>query len=370
MSLCPGAQATGVVAYFNSGARGWVLGKMGEAAYLGTWWNEPGQDEPSTLGGDGQYGSPNTGWPRYNRVAVPTTAWVGPGQIGWFRFTIQAPTTPGTYRLGIRPLIEGTTWMEDYGVYWEITVLNPDGSIPPRTPGDPAGLSYAQGLGLNANDIRDMHAGIGLASAYLATTTGRDRVLPARVSMFVGNGTEQYCCITQGNTVTLVTSNSAWSSPPAAAPDTWSADAERTELAAHEYTHLWQHELGGDACMLGVRWISEGMAESFAYSALVTNGVIPAANLDTFTKRQLRSATYVPLSSLESTFGPAAARPFAVAYLAVDRLLAAGGRARLRTYCERVGAGQEWHAAFLATFGETTDSFYARFETYRFEYEQ
>jgi hypothetical protein len=215
-----------------------------------------------------------------------------------------------------------------------------------------------------------MHAGVGTVAAHLASTTGRDRVLPARVSMVVGTGTEQYCCITQGNTVSLVTSNPAWRTPQAAAPDTWSADAERTELAAHEYVHLWQHELGGDACMLGVRWISEGMAESFAYSSLVASGAVEPANLDLFTRRQLRTATYVPLSSLESWFGPASAKPFSVAYLAVDRLLAAGGRARLRDYCERVGAGQEWHAAFGAAFGESVDSFYARFESFRFEYTQ
>jgi len=62
---------------------------------------------------------------------------------------------------------------------------------------------------------------------------------------------------------------------------------ERTELAAHEYIHLWQYALGGDSCMVGVRWIAEGMAESFAYRALIADGLIPAANLDTFTKRQL-----------------------------------------------------------------------------------
>ena len=370
MSLCPGDQATAVVAYYNSGAQGWVLGKMGEAAYLGTWWNEPGQDQASVLGGDGQLGGPNTAWPRFNRLAVPTTTWVGPGQVGWFRFTLQAPTTPGTYRLGIRPLIEGATWMEDYGVFWELTVLNPDGSLPARTAPDPRGLAYAEGLGLLAGDIRDVHAGVGHVSAYLQTTTGRDRSSPATARMSVGDGTDQYCCITQGSTISIVTSNPAWRTPPAAAADTWPADTERTELAAHEYVHLWQHELGGDACMLGVRWIAEGMAESFAYGSLVADGAIPAANLDVFTRRQLRSATYVPLSSLEMAFGPARANPFSVAYLAVDRLLAAGGRDRLRTYCERVGRGQEWHAAFLATFGETTDAFYSRFESYRLEYVQ
>ena len=40
---------------------------------------------------------------------------------------------------------------------------------------------------------------------------------------------------------------------------------ERTELAAHEYVHVWQYDLGGNACMLGPRWLSEGMAESLAY---------------------------------------------------------------------------------------------------------
>jgi uncharacterized lipoprotein YddW (UPF0748 family) len=121
-TVCGGGRFSGIVRYFNSGSRGWVVGKMGEAAYLGTWEPEPGQDRPTSLGGDGQFGSPNTGWPRYNRVAVPTTAWVGPGQVGWFEFTMQAPTAPGTYRLSIRPLVEGTTWMEDYGVFWYVTV--------------------------------------------------------------------------------------------------------------------------------------------------------------------------------------------------------------------------------------------------------
>ena len=59
--------------------------------------------------------------------------------------------------------------------------------------------------------------------------------------------------------------------PPAAAPDTWTPSTERKELAAHEYIHLWQYELGGSACMLGPRWISEGMAESLAYRSLVVN---------------------------------------------------------------------------------------------------
>jgi len=141
--LCPGDRSTATVAYYNSGTQGWVQGKMGEVAYLGTWDPEPGQDRASPFGGDGANGSPNTSWPRYNRIAEQPALWVGPNQVAWFQFTIQAPTTPGYYRLYLRPLIEGATWMEDYGVYWLLTVLNPDGSLPPAPPAvySPTGYS-------------------------------------------------------------------------------------------------------------------------------------------------------------------------------------------------------------------------------------
>jgi hypothetical protein len=129
-SLCPGDSATGVVAYYNTGSRGWVGGRLGEVAYLGTWNPVPGQDQPSRLGGDGTAGSPSTGWPRFNRVAVQPADYVAPGQVAWFSFAVVAPATPGRYQLAIRPLIEGAQWMEDYGVFWIVTVLNPDGSAP------------------------------------------------------------------------------------------------------------------------------------------------------------------------------------------------------------------------------------------------
>ncbi len=121
-TLCAGQRSTAVVAYRNSGSHGWVRGRMGEVAYLGTWDPEPGQDRPSPLGGDGQLGSPDTGWPRHNRIALQPADYVGPGQVAWFQFTIQAPTTPGVYHLYLRPLIEGATWLEDYGVFWVVTV--------------------------------------------------------------------------------------------------------------------------------------------------------------------------------------------------------------------------------------------------------
>ena len=122
MTLCPGDTMTATVAMYNSGSNGWVKGVLGQVGYLGTWNPTPGQDQPSLLGGDGQLGSPNTGWPRYNRVAIQPADYVGPNQVSWFQFGIRAPLTPGTYDLYIRPLIEGAQWMEDYGIFWRITV--------------------------------------------------------------------------------------------------------------------------------------------------------------------------------------------------------------------------------------------------------
>ena len=141
-TLCPGERSTATVAYYNSGSRGWVNGRMGEVAYLGTWGPEPGQDQVTPLGGDGTNGSPATGWPRYNRIAIQPAPYVGPSQVAWFQFTIQAPMQAGSYRLYLRPLVEGATWLEDFGVFWLVTVLNADGT-PPSPPAPPVlGTGY------------------------------------------------------------------------------------------------------------------------------------------------------------------------------------------------------------------------------------
>ncbi|MGH2473015.1 MAG: hypothetical protein ACRDG6_11550 [Candidatus Limnocylindria bacterium] len=142
-TLCPGEFSSAVVAYYNSGSRGWQSGRLGEMAFLGTWNPTPGQDRASQLGGDGTAGSPATGWPRYNRVAAQPAPWVGPNQVSWFRFIIRAPTTPGTYRLYVRPLIEGALWMEDFGVFWQVTVKDSDDVG--VTPTSPATLSAGDG---------------------------------------------------------------------------------------------------------------------------------------------------------------------------------------------------------------------------------
>ncbi|MFA4930521.1 MAG: hypothetical protein WC570_01485 [Patescibacteria group bacterium] len=47
---------------------------------------------------------------------------VPPGGRAVFLFNIIAPNQPGTHREYFRPVIENVSWLEDYGIYWDITV--------------------------------------------------------------------------------------------------------------------------------------------------------------------------------------------------------------------------------------------------------
>ncbi|HEV2250220.1 MAG TPA: CAP domain-containing protein [Candidatus Limnocylindria bacterium] len=106
-TLAPGQTTTLVVAFRNTGYRGWYTGSPGQQANLGT--SSPLDATHPELGVG-------------NRLATQSTAYVGPGQIGWFQFQIHAPATPGTYRLDVRGVVDGATWLEDAGVFWTITV--------------------------------------------------------------------------------------------------------------------------------------------------------------------------------------------------------------------------------------------------------
>jgi len=127
-TLCPGSTTTVTIAFENTGSLGWY----GNAA-LGTWGPVPGQDRASVLGGDGTDGSPITSWSRANRPAIQSTPYVGPGQVMWFQFSVQAPATPGAYKLGLRPLLEGQQWLEDPGLTFYVLV-KADDEHPPVDP--------------------------------------------------------------------------------------------------------------------------------------------------------------------------------------------------------------------------------------------
>jgi hypothetical protein len=110
-TLAPGEVTTLVLALKNSGFRGWYAGVPGQSANLGT--SAPTDVDRYDLA---------YGWLSGNRLATTSTSYVGPGQIGWFAFQVRAPAAPGSYRLDVRGVIDGTTWLEDQGIYFTINV--------------------------------------------------------------------------------------------------------------------------------------------------------------------------------------------------------------------------------------------------------
>ena len=182
MTLCTGDTATATIAIYNSGVSGWYRDSW--PALLGTWSPSPGQDQPSTLGGDGTNGSPNTGWPRYNRVAIQPAPYVGPNQVAWFQFQVRAPSTPGTYRLYVRPLVEGAPlggvsgqWMDDQGIFWQITVKLPGEEVVIVDTVNIDGDSFTAGSSTFRYDANDTFQYLGAAitfgvTRYRATSEG------------------------------------------------------------------------------------------------------------------------------------------------------------------------------------------------------
>jgi hypothetical protein len=63
------------------------------------------------------------GWPLANRPAVQAESAVLPGQTATFTFSVKGVRL-GSYPLRLRPVIDGLTWLEDQGIFLQITVTN------------------------------------------------------------------------------------------------------------------------------------------------------------------------------------------------------------------------------------------------------
>ncbi len=116
LTLAPGQVRVLRLAFTNEGSTTWKRADT----LLGT-------VEPDTNAED--YASPfaQSAWLHPDRPARLNKAEVRPGESGSFSFVVQAPTTPGDYRLRVRPLVEGAWWMEDQAmdVAWEMSVTEP-----------------------------------------------------------------------------------------------------------------------------------------------------------------------------------------------------------------------------------------------------
>ena len=61
------------------------------------------------------------GWLLSSRPAAQTEALVAPGQVATFNFSVKGVRL-GAYPLRLRPVIDGLTWMEDQGIFLQLTV--------------------------------------------------------------------------------------------------------------------------------------------------------------------------------------------------------------------------------------------------------
>src|SRR4029077_1207617 len=108
-----GGEVTGAItiAFRNTGTETWQKGVAGHQVILGV----AGDDKSWSVFGQS--------WPSPNRTAIQSEAAVPPGATGTFTFQIRAPSTPGTYVLPLRLLVEGLTWLDDDGVFVQLTVM-------------------------------------------------------------------------------------------------------------------------------------------------------------------------------------------------------------------------------------------------------
>ena len=109
-AISAGASAPVFVQVKNTGTATWVKGS-GTEARIGA----VGDDVTFA-----QLGFAD-GWLLSSRPAAQTEALVAPGQVATFNFSVKGVRL-GSYPLRLRPVIDGITWMEDQGIFLQITV--------------------------------------------------------------------------------------------------------------------------------------------------------------------------------------------------------------------------------------------------------
>jgi hypothetical protein len=114
LALAPGEKRWAWVAIQNTGSTAWKRGTPSEL-HLGI-----NGDDRSVFDAGLAFN-----WPLPDRVAFQGEPYVRPGQVAVFGFQLQGVGPPRTYRLDLRPVIDGVTWLEDDGVFMDIEVTQP-----------------------------------------------------------------------------------------------------------------------------------------------------------------------------------------------------------------------------------------------------
>lgn len=108
-AIVQGQQRDVSMAFVNTGGGNWNQSNV----FLGT-------SNPLNRA-SGFYAAGAAGWLSPSRVRMVETS-VAPGQTAHFTFTLTANPAAGSYNEYFRPVVEGVTWMEDYGAFFPVTV--------------------------------------------------------------------------------------------------------------------------------------------------------------------------------------------------------------------------------------------------------
>lgn len=135
-------------------------------------------------------------------------------------------------------------------------------------------------------------------------------------------------------------------------------------VAAHEYVHFWQKDIGSPRDGQGPVWLLEGAAEQLAYEALVAAGSVGYDEVRTYSQRRLPPST-MSLQSMERRSPDPEAFSYPLAFFASELATTANGPASLRTYWRTLSRGMTWEVAFADAFGVAPADFYVRFEEQR-----
>jgi hypothetical protein len=103
-----GETATVTLQFRNVGKTAWVRGTAAEIR-LGEVGDRPLPPEM------------HVDWPYFNRPAVQSESVVNAQGLATFTFKVMG-AAPGLFRLRLRPVVDGVTWLEDEGVYVEFNV--------------------------------------------------------------------------------------------------------------------------------------------------------------------------------------------------------------------------------------------------------
>lgn len=149
-------------------------------------------------------------------------------------------------------------------------------------------------------------------------------------------------------------------SPPLVGAPAWVLP----HVAAHEYIHFWQKDIGNPRENSGPTWLLEGSAELLGYQAVVAEGLTTYDETRLYSMRRLATTTPA-LSSMERRSPSSDEFSYPLAFLGCEFLTAGPGPGSFREYWSGLARNMTWEASFTAAFGLTPADFYLRFEEHR-----